>query len=106
VIIFSTVQNIFFKKVTKLKLKKKPKPVQTDRFRFGSAFLEQKPVQTGLVRFFPVWLGFFGLARFWLGFSGLARFCSGFFLVWVRFGLVFLVSGLKTEPNRSVFSKF
>jgi hypothetical protein len=24
--------------------------------RFG--FLEQKPVQTGLARFFPVWLGF------------------------------------------------
>jgi hypothetical protein len=30
--------------------KKKPKPVQTDRFRFS--FLEQKPVQTGLAQFF------------------------------------------------------
>jgi hypothetical protein len=28
---------------------KKPKPVQTDQFRFG--FLEQKPVQTGLLDF-------------------------------------------------------
>jgi len=48
------------KKVTKPILKKKtetePKPVQTDRFRFG--FLGQKPVQTDLARF---WLGFFGL---------------------------------------------
>jgi len=33
------------KKITKPKLKK-PKPVQTDRFRFG--FLGQKPAQTGL----------------------------------------------------------
>jgi len=81
VIIFGSVQFFFLKKVTKPKFKKKkPKLVQTDRFRFGSAFLEQKPVQTGLARFFPVWLGFFGLARFWLGFS-----------VWLGFGLVFPV---------------
>jgi hypothetical protein len=52
---------IFFKKNTETK----PKPVQTDWFRFG--FLGQKSVQTGLARFFPVW---------------------------VRFGSVFLVSGL------------
>jgi len=53
----------------------------------------QKPVQTGLARF---WLGFF---RFWLGFFGLARF--------FRFGLVFFCFGsvrffhfftYKTEP--------
>ena len=52
------------KKVTKPILKKKtetePKPVQTDRFRFG--FLGQKPVQTDLARF---WLGFFGLGSVW-----------------------------------------
>jgi hypothetical protein len=57
-------------------LKKKPKPGQTDRFRFG--FLGQKPVQTGLARFFPVWLGF-------------GSFFSGFLSVSVRFGSVFLV---------------
>jgi hypothetical protein len=59
---------IFFKKNTETK----PKPVQTDWFRFG--FLGQKSVQTGLARFFPVWLEFFP--------------------VWVQFGSVFLVSGL------------
>ena len=38
--------------------KKKPKPVQTDRFRFGSvSFLGQKPVQTSLARFFSVFFG-------------------------------------------------
>ena len=65
--------------------------------RFG--FLGQKPVQTGLARFFRFWLGFsgfgsvlsvfFGLARFfsvWLGFSGLAQFFSVFFRF--RFGSV------------------
>jgi len=38
------------KKIIKPKFikKKKPKPVQTDRFRFGSVFLEEKLVQTGL----------------------------------------------------------
>ena len=59
--------------------KKKPKPVQIDRFRF--CFLGQKN------RFKSVWLGFFGLALF---FFGLALFFS----VWVRFGSVFLVLGL------------
>jgi hypothetical protein len=33
---------------TEIYKKKKPKPVQTDRFRFGSVFLEEKLVQTGL----------------------------------------------------------
>jgi hypothetical protein len=56
----------------------KSKPVQTDLFRFGSVFLGQKPVQTGLARFF----------------SGLVRFFR------------FQASKTKTEPNRSVFSKF
>jgi hypothetical protein len=34
----------------KKKTQNEPKPVQTDRFRFG--FLEKKPVQTGLPQFF------------------------------------------------------
>jgi hypothetical protein len=64
---------------------KKPKPVQTDRFRLGSVrFLGQKPVQTGLAQFFLVWLGFglifsvlarfFGLDRFGSVFSGFFGF--------------------------------
>jgi hypothetical protein len=54
---------IFIKKIKpELKKKRKPKPVQINQFRFG--FLEQKPVQTGLTRFFSVWLGFFDLAWF------------------------------------------
>jgi hypothetical protein len=62
--------------------------------RFGSVFLGQKPVQTGLVGFsgfgsvFPVWLGFF----------------SGFLSVSVRF-FWFFVYKTETEPNRLVFSK-
>jgi hypothetical protein len=51
-------QTIFFKKKTKTE----PKPVQTDRFRFG--FFGQKPVQTGLVWFF-----WFGSVFFRFGFS-------------------------------------
>ena len=78
VIIFGFYQ----KKVTKpkKKLKKKPKLVQTDRFRFGSVrFFRTKTgsnrfgsvfqfgsVFSVLARFFPVWLGFCGLARFGL----------------------------------------
>jgi len=91
VIIFGSVQFLSKKnKQTEFFLKKtktKPKPVQTDRFRFG--FLGQKPVQTGLshffslARLFPIWLCFFGLARFfrfgsvfsvWLGFFRFFRF--------------------------------
>jgi hypothetical protein len=76
----------FFKKKTETE----PKPVQTDRFRFGSVrfgFLEQK----------PVWLGFFSLARFWLGLARFFRFGSVFFGS-VRFG--FSGSRLnKPKPN-------
>jgi len=75
VIIFGSVR-FLSKKVTKPKffLKKKktetePKPGQTGRFRFG--FLGQKPVQTGLARFFRFWLGFSGFGSV---FSVLARF--------------------------------
>jgi hypothetical protein len=68
---------IFIKKIIKLDLKKKkPKPVQTDLFRFGSVILEQKPVQIS----FSVWLGF---SRFGFGFFG--------------FRLI------KPKPNRSIF---
>jgi hypothetical protein len=73
VIIFGSVQFLSKKSYqTKKKLKKKPKPVQTDRFRFG--FLGQKLIQIGLARFSS-------LARF-------SRFWLGFFL----FGLVFTIS--------------
>jgi hypothetical protein len=46
--------SVFFKKITKPVFfkKKKPKPVQTDRFRSGSVSLEQKPIKTDLARFF------------------------------------------------------
>jgi hypothetical protein len=67
---------------------KKPKPVQTDRFWFGSVILGKKPVQTGLTQFFPVWLGFFPV---WFG------------LVWF---FRFQAYKSETEPNWSVFSKF
>ena len=77
--------------------------IRVDHFRFGSVFLGQKPVQTGLARFFRFWLGFFGLAPFWLGFSGLARLFSGFLSVLVRFGSVrfFRFFLIKPKPNRT-----
>jgi hypothetical protein len=73
--------SVFIKKSNQTEFKKKKlKPVQTDRFRFG--FLEQN-------RFKPVWLGFFGLAPFFPVFS-----------VRVRFG--FSGSRLKkSKPNRT-----
>jgi hypothetical protein len=83
--------------------KKKPKPnrnrVKPTSFgsvRFGSVFLVQKPVPTGLARFFLVWARFFPV---WLGFSGLARFFS----VFSSFGSVrfFQFFAYKTEPNRT-----
>ena len=99
-------------KLNRIFLKKKHKPVQTDRFRFGSVrFLEKKPVQTGLAWFFrfgsilawffPVWLGF----SVWLGFgsvfSGLAWFFFSFFglgSVWFGF---FCFRLIKPKPNRT-----
>jgi len=85
--------SVFIKKVTKPKnffLKKKQNRTETGSnrpvsVRFGSDFLGQKPVQTGLARFFRFWLGFF---RFWLGFFGLARFFR-FGSISARFGSVF-----------------
>ena len=63
-IIFGLVR-FLLKKITKLNFKKKTET-------------KPKPVQTSLARFFPVWLGFFLVV----------------FLVWIRFDLVFSVSGL------------
>jgi hypothetical protein len=63
VIIFDSVR-FLYKKSNQTDLKKnqnEPKPVQTDLFWFGLVFYDKN-------WFKPVWLGFFGLARFWLGF--------------------------------------
>ena len=111
-IIFGSVR-FLSKKVTKSKFfffekktETEPKPGQTDRFRFGSVFLGQKLVQTGLARFFQFWLGFF---RFWLGFF---RFGSVFFRLFVGFGSFrfgfFGFLFIKPKPNRTgrFFQKF
>jgi len=79
--------------------------------RFG--FLGQKPVQTGLARFFRFWLGFLGFGSVFSGFGSVfpvwLGFFSGFFPVSVRFVSVrffrFFVYKTETEPNRPVFSK-
>jgi hypothetical protein len=86
--------SVFIKKNNQTEIcffeKKKPKPGQTDRFRFG--FFRAK---TGLARFFQFWLDF-------LGFGSV--FFSGFLSVLVRFGFFgFLL--IKPKPNRPVFSK-
>jgi hypothetical protein len=55
------------KKNNQIKIKKKTKKPKPNPNRnwfkptgFSSVrFLEQKPIQTGLTQFFPVWLGFF-----------------------------------------------
>jgi hypothetical protein len=65
---------------TEIKKKKtEPKPVQTDRFRFG--FLGQKPIQTGLARFFRFGSVFSDLTQFF----SLARFWLSFLPVWLSF---------------------
>jgi len=112
--------SVFIKKSnqTKIFLKKtetEPKPNQ-NRFKptgFGLVwfgFLEKKPVQTGLARF---WLSFDSVFSsltwfFWfdsvlarLFGSVLARFVSDFFPV--RFGSVFPVPGLKNRNRTSRF---
>ena len=84
--------SVFIKKSNQTEfifLEKKPKPGQTDRFRFG--YFRAK---TGSNRFgsvFPV------LARF---FPVLARFFSGFLSVSVRFGF-FSFLFIKPKPNRT-----
>jgi hypothetical protein len=107
----------------KAKYKSKVKQTRGDHFRFDSVFIKKnnqtefffkknqnrfKPTGFGFVwfgfleqkQFKPVWLGFFGLAQFWLGFFSI-------FFGWgsVRF-FRFQACKTKTEPNRSVFSKF
>ena len=73
---------------------------KTGSNRFGSVF----PV---LARFFSVWLGFFGLARFWLGFSSLTRFWLGLARFFVGFGSVrfFWFFAYKTETEPAGFFK-
>jgi hypothetical protein len=98
VIIFGSVR-FLSKKVTKL-VKKKKKPNRFKPTSFGSVILEQKLV-------FPVWLGFFCLARFfWFGsiFFGSARFFF-FGLGSIRF-FQFQAYKTETKPNRLDFSKF
>jgi hypothetical protein len=77
--------------------------------RFGSVFLGQKPVQTGLARFFRFWLGFFrfgSVFSVWLGFGSVfpvwLGFFSDFLSVSVRF-FRFFVYKTETEPNQPVF---
>jgi len=103
--------SVFIKKSNQTEIfffkKKKPKP-NRNRFKptgFGSVqfgFLEKKPVQTGLARFFRFGSVFSGLARFFRFGSVLARFGSVFFRFFFWFGSVFPVPGLKnrnrTEP--------
>ena len=123
VIIFSSIR-FLSKKIIKLKfffLKKKPKPGQTDRFRFGSVrFFQGKNlfnlVWLGFFRFwlgffrfgsvFSVWLGFGSVFQVWLGFGSVFfRFFVGFGSV--RFGF-FGFLFIKTKPNRTgrFFQKF
>jgi hypothetical protein len=80
------IKIIFFKKN-----QNRFKPTGFGSVRFG--FLEQKPVQTGLVWFFFVWLGF---GSIFFQFSlVLARFGSFFFCFFqFGFGSVFSVSDL------------
>jgi hypothetical protein len=63
--------SVFIKQNNQTKnLKKKPKPVQTDRFRFGSAWFFR--TKTGSNWFGSIFLVFSGLSqffRFWLSFS-------------------------------------
>jgi hypothetical protein len=82
---------VFIKKIIKLNyfLNKKTKTSSNRSIsvRFGSVrFFRIKHVQTGLARFFLVWLGFFSLSSVWFSFFD--------------FRLI------KPEPNWLVFSKF
>ena len=89
-IIFGLVwflSKIITKPVFKKKTKTKPKPIQTDRFRFG--YFRKKTGFFYLARFFLVWLSFSDLARFFLVFFGLGSVRFGFF----RFRLI--------KPNRT-----
>jgi hypothetical protein len=65
----------------------------------------------GSVRFFRTKIGsnrFDSVFSVWFGLLGFGSVFFQFFSVWVRFGSFFLFQAYKTktEPNRSVFSKF
>ena len=96
-----TKPNFFFEKNRNQTETRSNRPVSV---RFS--FLGQKPVQTGLARFFLVLARFFSV---WLGFFGLARFFFWFFVgfVSVRFGF-FGFLFIKPKPNQSgrFFQKF
>jgi len=88
--------SVFIKKSNQTKKKKFWKKTETGSnwpvlVRFG--FLWQKPVQTGLARFFWFWLGFLGFFQFCLGFFRFGSVLAWFFLVFCRFrfGSVFSV---------------
>jgi hypothetical protein len=64
-------QTDFFKK----KIETEPKPVQTDRFRFGSVqFFRTKTGSNWFGSVFSVWLGFFGFFLVFLGSIWFFRF--------------------------------
>ena len=88
--------SVFIKKSNQTEIFFKKKPNRNRVKPTGLGFLGQKPVQTGLARFFLVLARFF---RFWLG---LVRFFFVFFGS-VRF---FWFFAYETEPNRLVFLKF
>jgi len=92
VIIFGSVW-FLSKKVTKPNFfLNKPKPGQTDRFRFGSGFL-------GKNRFKPVWLGFLGFGSVFSGFGSVFPVWLGFFSSFFRFRFSSVFSyKTKTEP--------
>jgi len=80
---------------TEFFFKKKPKPVQTDRFRFGSVrFFRAKTGSNWFGSVFSVWLGFFPV---WLGFF------SSFFRFGFGSGSVFSVPGLKNRNRTGWF---
>ena len=94
VIIFGLIRFLYKKSnQTEMFFFKKPKPVQTDRFRFGSVlarFFDLARLFSGLARFFSVWVrfGFFGFrlikpksnrtGRFFQNFNWFHRFFSRF----------------------------
>jgi hypothetical protein len=72
-----------------LKKKTKPNRNRVKPTGFGSDFLGQKPVQTGLARFFRFWLGFLGFGSVFSGFGSVFPVWLGFGSVWLGFFPVF-----------------
>jgi hypothetical protein len=101
--------DFYQKKITKpnfIFLKKKPKPGQTDWFRFGSVFLGQKPVQTGLARFFRFWLGFLDFGSVFSGFGSVFSVWLGFFSVFCSVSVRFFFWFKKPTLTGRFFQKF